>query len=55
MYNYKIFVEVLTQYDAIRNFSVWLRMGSNLADINQFGSYYVKHIIYLILSIPGNV
>ena len=36
-----IFVENCLLFDAI-HFSVWLRTGSNPADINQFKSYTVK-------------
>ena len=34
-----IFVENWIQYDAIYNFSVWLKTDSNPADINRFQSY----------------
>ena len=33
---YFIFVENCLYYDAIHDFSVWLRTGSNLVDINRF-------------------
>ena len=39
-----IFVENFPYYDAIHDFSVWLRIGSNPVDINRFrsqtGKYY---------------
>ena len=34
-----IFVEYCLLYDAIYNFSVWLRIGSDSADIDRFRSY----------------
>ena len=40
-----IFVENCLKYDAIHDFSVWLRTGSNSADINGFRSHTVN--VYL--------
>ena len=40
-----IFVENYLEYDAIHDFSVCLRSGSNPADINRFRSYTGKHVI----------
>ena len=37
-----IFVENFLYYDAINNFSVWLRTGSNPADTNRFRNYTKK-------------
>ena len=39
-----IFVENCLSYDAIHDFSVWQRTGSNLPDINRFGSHTGKNI-----------
>ena len=37
-----ILVENSMQFDAIHDFSVWLRAGSNQADINRFRSHTEK-------------
>ena len=37
-----IFVKNCLLYDAIQDFSVWLRIGSNPADINRFRSHTGK-------------
>ena len=39
-----IFVENCLQYDAIHDFSVWLRTGSYPADINRFRIHTGKYI-----------
>ena len=48
-FNLMIFISVLVknllQYDAIHGFSVWLRTGSDPADINRFESQTGKEII----------
>ena len=33
-------------FDAIQDFSVWLRTGYNTADINRFPSHNVIHILW---------
>ena len=34
-----IFVEICMYYDAVHDFSVWMRTGSNPADIDRFRSH----------------
>ena len=45
------FVEKLIYYDTIFNFSVWLRTGSNPADINRFGSHTGKFLVCMFIII----
>ena len=47
--DFKIFISTFVkclQYDVMHDFSVWLRTGSNLADMNSFrshtGNYFIK-------------
>ena len=44
-----VFMEHDLQQDAIHDFSVWLRAGSNPVDINQFRSHTVTNVIFLFL------
>ena len=37
-----LFIEKYLKYDTIHDFSVWLRTGSNLADINRFQTFVLK-------------
>ena len=40
---FNIIVENCLLYDALHDFSVWLRIGSNPVDINQFRSHTAKN------------
>ena len=39
-----IFIEIWIYYNAIHEFSAWLRTGSNPADINRFSKPYWNEI-----------
>ena len=42
-----ISVQNYLQFDAVHDFSVWFRTGSNPVDINRFGSHTGKNILII--------
>ena len=41
-------MKIFLKYDAIHEFSIWLRTGSNPEDINRIGSHTGKNNTYLL-------